>query len=161
MPHLPHHMRDETAAIGLLPVYVLPAVERATATRVALTTYPAVLWIRGIDRAQVMDVPEPAWDGWDWAPGEQLLINITRDPHLPKLGAFTQARRNHWQLVVAGAPMRMRLAAPGDPEWVGSGSTGEVTGFLNERTRFWAQAIARTERRRDELLGMIATLTRL
>ena len=160
-PSLPYHIREELALIRELPKCSLPTPDRDAATQVALATYPAALWIPTFERAEMMEGPEPAWQGWQWGPWEYLLLYLDHDADLPRLSQLTVAAPSHWQLTVADVPMRLRRYAPGDPEWRGQGFAGEIKGFLDEHTNFWAQSVAPTEQRRDELLGAVVTLIRV
>ena len=159
-PQFPYHVRDEQALIDQLPPCELPTVSQASATRAELATYPAALWIPELEAAEVMEVPEPAWQHWEWGPWEWLLVHVSRDPHLPLLGNLSLREPTDCQLMVAGRAMRVRRYAPGDGAWAGEGFAGGVSGFLDEATSFWAQAVAPSESRRNALLGTIGTLTR-
>lgn len=159
-PHRPHHVRDEQALIDALPPCELPSVSQAIATRVELATYRSAQWIPVLDATEVMEVPEPAWQHWEWGPWESLLVHVYRDPHLPLLGNLSVREPRDCKLMVAGRAMRVRRYAPGDSGWAGEGFTGAVSGFLDESTSFWAQSVAPSESRRDALLGVVGTLTR-
>jgi hypothetical protein len=159
-PHLPYHVRDELALIRLLPKCALATLDREAVTRVALATYPAALWLPTVEHAELMEGPEPAWQGWQWGLWEYLVIYVSRDPGLPKLGQLTTDATSSCQLTVGDSPMRLRRLAPGHSQWRGEGFAGEISGFLDERTRFWAQSVAPTQVRRDELLAAVATLSR-
>ena len=158
--HFPHHIQDEQALIDQLPLCELPIVPQATATRVELTTYPAALWIPGLEAAEAMEVPEAAWQHWEWGPWESLLVHVYRDPHLPLIGNLSVREPTDCRFVVAGRAMRVQRYAPGDSAWAGQGFTGAVSGFLDETTSLRAQAVAPSEIRRDALLGIVGTLTR-
>ncbi len=157
-PHLPHRVRDEIALIRQLPPCQLRVVAQHATPQAALATYPAVFHLPRFEQAELMDGPEHAWQGWQWADWEYLLIYVTRDPHLPRLGSLTAAAPSHCQLMVHRSPMRIRRFSPGDSEWRGEGFSGDVAGFLDERTQFWAQSVAPTAERRDKLLAAIGTL---
>jgi hypothetical protein len=160
VPHLPHHIRDEERLIAELPACSLRPIACDSADERHLSTYPATLWIPALGTAEVMEVPEPTWNGWEWACDTSLLIHVDRDPHLPRLSNLTAAMPSDSQALVGGRPMRVRPLAPGDPGWAGKEFAGLVLGFLDEATRFWAQAVAPTEVTRDALLAAVLTLTR-
>ncbi len=125
-PHLPHHVRDEIASIEQLPPCRLPDVARDEATRATLATYPAMLWIPGLERAELIEGPEPAWHQWTWSTWEHLLVYVDRDPDLPRLAGLKANDPSHCRLMAGGSPMRVRRFAPGDPAWAGEGFAGEV-----------------------------------
>jgi hypothetical protein len=89
---------------------------------------------------------------------QRILAHLEYDPELPRLAGLPTTKSSDCQMIVAGALMRVRRFAPGDPAWRGSSFAAEVSGVLDRTAHFWAQAVAPTAERRDELLAAVGTL---
>ena len=92
---------------------------------------------------------------------EFILIHAYRNPDLPHLAHVTVPKPGLWRLDILGRPMCLWRAAPGDTGWAANAHVAEVYGFLDDATEFWAQAVAPTAVRREELLAAIATVERV
>jgi hypothetical protein len=156
------HIRDEEAAVAGLPSTPLTSLAGLEATRVELAIYPVALRLPGLGTAKTMEVPDDGrWQGWSWAAHEFILIHAYRNPDLPHLALVTVPRPGLWRLDILGRPMCVWRAASGDAGWAANAYAAEVRGFFDDATEFWAQAVAPTVVRREQLLAAIATVERV
>ena len=156
------HVRDEEAAVADLPSSPLMSLADVEATRVELAIYPVALRLPDLGVAETMEVPDAGrWQGWRWAAHEFILMHADQNPDLPRLALITVARPGLWRLDILGRPMCVWRAAPGDAGWAANAYLAEVRGFLDDATEFWAQAVAPTAVRREQLLAAVATLERI
>jgi hypothetical protein len=149
---------DQEAVYRSLPSCLLPPLSLDRHERVALTCFPATLFLPSPESAEPTEVPDVMWQGWDWRSGDAMLLMILVEPELPKLRAITNAHATMCHAIIAGRPMGIRRLAPGDPGWFGDCYAAEVYGFVNDSTEFWAQVRSLTAAGRDLLLAAVASL---
>jgi len=158
----PFHVRDEEAVVAGLPSSPLISLAGVEATRVELAIYPVALRLPDLGAAETMEVPgDGRWQGWRWAAHEFILMHADQNPDLPHLAFVTVPSPALSRLDILERPMCVWRAAPGDAGWAANAHLAEVRGFLDDATEFWAQAVAPTAVRREQLLAAVATLERL
>jgi len=155
---VPLHRREQERLDGALPPCEVGPADRATLRAVDLAPVRGRVWLPDPELAAPMEVPDGAWQGWEWPDGSSLLLSAERDTDLPMLPALTPGGPSSRRAVVGGRVMHVRRLGPADREYAGEGFAADVRGFLGERTHFLAQVFAPSGGRRDDLLAALLTL---
>ena len=156
--HSSARVRDAEARIARLSPCKLAPIDWREATRTTLRFYSLAVSIPGLATANRMEVPDDGWQGWQWSRNEFLLLHV--DPK-PEFAMVTHPAPQSCRLDIAGRPMLVWRAAPGDTGWAANAYAAEVVGYLDDATLFWGQAVALTQSRREALLAGLATLERV
>lgn len=151
-------IRDEEEGFRALQLCRLPAVNIPEAREILLTCIAGRMRLPLAEHAMPIEVPDASWQGWDWPSGDSILMQVERDPLLPRLSRMVVPGEGWCRLAIADSPMGVRRISPEDPAWRGKCYAAEIFGFIDETARFWGQVRSQTEAGRDELLAALCTI---
>lgn len=154
------HVRDEQTRYSALPACGLPPLDFRVAREIHMSCLSATMFLPAAESAATLEVPDENWQGWEWQSGDAMLIEIDRDPMLPRLSRLIVPDDGWCQTTIAGMAMGVWHIAPD-----GSGSrdnryAAEVFGFVDETKRFWAQVRSATAEGCEILLAALGTIRR-